>query len=196
MKKPRDYKEEYARRTAQAAAKGVSRSQARGHPRKGERLVSMRLQRRASKKEYDPRLEQGLKQMREGRRLTSSARAIGVSPERLRRYVWQTGVVRKKGGRWIFRKDKRRRQLPIYSHGQVLTITVANYEIAAKIGRYMAAAGEFLISNDPAHLAPFMGESVADVDGRVYIFETRPNVLYRLASSSPQSFENVYRIIM
>lgn len=36
MAKPRDYKAEYARRVRSAEARGLSRSQARGHPRKGE----------------------------------------------------------------------------------------------------------------------------------------------------------------
>lgn len=42
MAKPRDYKAEYARRVANARAKGYSRSQARGHPRKGESHIGER----------------------------------------------------------------------------------------------------------------------------------------------------------
>lgn len=42
MPKPRDYRAEYARRVANARAKGYSRSQARGHPRKGEPRIGTR----------------------------------------------------------------------------------------------------------------------------------------------------------
>ncbi len=38
----RDYKAEYARRIEQAKAKGLSRSQARGHPKANERLATER----------------------------------------------------------------------------------------------------------------------------------------------------------
>lgn len=192
MAAPRDYQAEYARRIAIGEGRGLSRSQARGHARPGEAPVSGR----GATPAYDPWLEQGLKAIRAGTPLTRAAPAIGVSPERLRRYVAQTGVVEKRGGRWVVGHDARLRQLPLYSRGRAVTITVAGYEPAALIGRYMAAVRAFLESNDPANLAPFVGESVADVAGKRHVFETRPNVLYRLAAAPAESFEQVYRIVV
>lgn len=194
MKNRRDHKAEYARRIARGLAQGLSRSQARGHPKPKERSLSEKSA--PPKKVYEPRLEQGLKLMRDGANLAQSARSIGVSHERLRRYLSQTGVVQRKGQRWVFRKDKRLRQLLIYSNGQGVTITVAGYDRAAKIGGYMGAVGQFLTSNNPLHLKPFVGEIVQDVAGKKYALETRPNVLYRLAETGTQTFEQVYRIVI
>jgi hypothetical protein len=187
MARQRDYRAEYARRVARGLARGLSRSQARGHPRSAEAPVSSR----SRTPKYEPRLEQG----REGTALSAAARSLGVAPERLRRYVAQTGVVEKRGRRWVVLNDARPRRMQVYSEGKLRVITVPGYEPAARIGRYLSAVGQFLETNDPAHLAPFVGESVTDVKGREYVFETRPNVLYRLSELGAETFEQVYRII-
>lgn len=144
---------------------------------------------------YEPRLEAGLKLIRAGTPLTRSAPAIGVSTERLRRYVAQTGVVEKRGGRWTVGHDPRPRRIQLFSRGREVTITVPGYEDAALVGRYLAAVRAFLGSNDPSYLDPFVGETVTDVRGTRHGFETRPNVLYRLAAGRGESFEQIYRIV-
>jgi hypothetical protein len=194
MRKPRDYQAEYARRIERGRNRGLSRSQARGHPKAKEKAASAKKGRTSP--QYDQRLEQGLKLMRSGSNLTQSAQVIGVSRERLRRYISKTGIVRRKGNRWVFRKDNRKRELLIYTRGKAVTITVAGYEPAARIGTYMSAVGQFLTTNNLAHLDPFVGESVQDVAGKHYFFETNPNTLYRLAETSVQSFEQIYRIVV
>jgi hypothetical protein len=83
----------------------------------------------------------------------------------------------------------------IYSDGQSLAITVGDFKTASQVGLFMAAAKRFLTSNDPDHLVPFVGRSVVDMAGKRHPFETRPNVLYRLASSATETFEQVYRIV-
>ncbi len=192
MARPRDYRAEYARRIERGLGHGLSRSQARGHPRPGEAPVS----RRGATPAYDPRLEAGLKLIRAGTPLTRSAPAIGVSRERLRRYVAQTGVVEKRGGRWTVVHDPRPRRIQLFSRGRELTITVPGYEPAALVGRYLAAVHAFLASNDPTYLDPFVGEAVTDVKGTRHVFETRPNVLYRLKHAGYDPFEQVYRIVV
>jgi hypothetical protein len=187
----RDYRAEYARRIERGLARGLSRSQARGHARPGEAPVSPR----GTMPAYDPRLEAGLKLIRQGTTLTRAAPVIGVSAERLRRYVTQTGVVAKQRGRWTVGDDRRPRQMPIFSRGRAVTVTVPGYEQAHYAGRYLAAVRAFLASNDPAYLDPFVGEAVTDVRGKRHVFETRPNVLYRLAAGRGESFEQIYRIV-
>ena len=191
--KPRNHKAAYLRRIERGQSRGLSRSQARGHPRAKERSASSKKAR--AKFVYDAQLEQGLKLMRSGSNLTKAAQSIRVSRERLRRYLAQTGVVRRKGNKWLFRKDKRRRQVLIFSGGREFIITVASYEVASKIGSHREAVAQFLATNDPAHLKPYVGEIVQDVDGKSYLLETRPNVLYRIASGGIQSFEQIYQII-
>jgi hypothetical protein len=60
----------------------------------------------------------------------------------------------------------------------------------------MAAAGEFLASNDREDIAPFIDDGVPDIRGEFHPFETRPNVLYRLSAIRGESFEQIYRIVV
>ncbi len=190
-KKKRDYKAEYRRRIERGLAKGLSKSQARGHPRSGERHSSAS----ASTPRYDPRLEMGVKEMRKGKSLKASARSAHVAPERLRHYAQETGVVHKERRRWVVKDDRRPRQVPVFSGGRAHEIVVAGYAEAELVGRYMAAVGEFLRTNDASNLRPFVGELVMDVNGRPYLLETRPNTLYRLNNSGIEPFEQIYRIV-
>lgn len=191
MARPRDYRADYQRRIARGLARSLSRSQARGHPQWGEAPVSGRSQ----VPFYDRRLEAGIKLMRTGTPLTRAAPQIGVSRDRLRRYAMQTGVVAKQRGRWTIIQDNRVRVLPLFSAGRSLTVTIAGYEQSALAGRYLAAVRAFRDSNDPRYLDPFVGAFVTDVRGQRQVFETRPNVLYRLALANDEPFEQVYRIV-
>ena len=137
----------------------------------------------------------GLKEMRKGKSLKAAARSVHVSPERLRNYVQETGVVKKERRRWVVTEDHRPRQVQTFSGGQAHTIVVPGYESAALVGRYMAAVKEFLRTNDRANLIPFIGERVTDVNGKIYPFETRPNALYRLHASGIEPFEEVYTLV-
>ena len=190
-KRKRDYKAEYRRRIERGLARGFTRSQARGHPSKGQQYISQPK----TTARYDRRLEMGLKEMRGGKSLKAAARSVHVSPERLRNYIQETGVVRKEHRQWVVGEDRRSRVVQVFSGGQVHEITVPDYESAALVGNYMAAVGNFLSTNDPSYLAPYVGRWVTDVNGRVYPFETHRNTLYRLSNSGGESFENVYRLV-
>jgi len=190
-RRKRDYKTEYARRIERGRAKGLSRSQARGHPRHHEPYLAEI----AAARPWDPELEEGLKQIREGRTMTSAARSIGVAPERLRAYVTRTGVARKEQRRWKIGPDFRARQMLVYSNGRALTIVLPDYEQANRAGAYMGAVGNFVRYHERAYLDPFEGQGVTAKDGSFHPFEVRPNVLYRLTTTEEASFEEVYRIV-
>jgi hypothetical protein len=81
-----------------------------------------------------------------------------------------------------------------YSDGRKVDTAVQGYEEARRVGLYWEAVGEFLKSNDPAHLAPFVGVQIRDANGKPYTLETRPNVIYRLNAAGGDTFEQVYRI--
>jgi len=187
----RDYKKEYARRIARGRESGLSRSQARGHPRHHEPYVSTLPKVRP----WDPQLEEGLKAVREGETLAAAARHQHVAPERLRSYMTRTGVARKERSRWVIGPDARHREMLIYSRGRELRVILPDYEAANLAGRYMSAVGQFLDTNDPSVLEEFGGRGVSDTDGHYHPFELGENTLYRLTETGTESFEAVYKIL-
>jgi hypothetical protein len=190
-KKQRDYKAEYARRIARGKAIGLSVSQARGHARTHEAPVS-----KIKPPTFDRRLEPGVREIRRGKPVTKAAKAIAVSPERLRRYVKQIGVAKKVGRKWKIGPDHRKRRVEIWSAGQSHKIVVSSFADASLVGRYRAAVRRFLEDpEDQSHLDPFIAQSVRAVDGHRYFFEVRPNVLFRLDASETEPYEEVYEIV-
>jgi hypothetical protein len=192
MKSKRNYAVEYARRIARAVMKGLSKSQARGHPKPAEAVIGTK---RVAKPIEDDRLQIALKVLRQEKSLTAAAREAKVSPERLRRYATQKNVIERQGRRWIIRQQLPRRML-LFSDGRAVQVVVGDFASASKVGRFMSSVSAFLRTNNPAGLREFEGESVADISGKTYPFETRPNALYRIASAHDQSFEHIYRIVI
>jgi hypothetical protein len=188
----RDYKSEYALRVARGAARGVSRSQARGHPKPKEAAVSWR---RSPKPIEDDRLQLALKVLRREKSLTAAAKAAKIAPERLRHFATERDIIERQGRRWIVRHELPRRML-LFSDGRAVQVVVGDFTSASKVGRFMSAVSQFLRTNDSARLREFEGVSVTDVSGKTHPFETRPNRLYRLASAHDQSFEHIYRIVV
>jgi hypothetical protein len=189
MARKRDFKAEYRGRLARGAATGLSRSQARGHPRASEAYV-------APRRVATRNLEAGVTALRKTKNLSAAARQAKVAPERLRRYLKDLDFVEKQRGRWVVGTDPRIRRVIIYADGQKRNIAVQGYEPAALIGSYWNAVGEFLDTNDIAYLAPFEGVQVRDFLETAHTLETRPNVLYRLANEGLSSFEQFYRIVV
>src|SRR5262249_37894045 len=102
----RDYATEYARRISRGLAGGLSRSQARGHPKPGESAISLR---RGPATLEDDRLQRGLRILRQEKNLRVAARTIGVSPERLKHAAAAKGAIIKERRRWVVNPDLPRR---------------------------------------------------------------------------------------
>jgi hypothetical protein len=187
----RDHRADYARRITRGLAKGLSRSEARGHPKAGEGARRRLFQKPIA----DDRLQIALQTLRKERNLGKAAKAAGISPERLRRYAREKEAIEKVKGRWQIRHDLPRRML-LFSQGRQVGVVLGDFDSASSVGRYLHAVREFLETNRLAGLNQFSGESVRDIAGKTHPFETRPNVLYRLAGSSDHTFEQIYRLVI
>ena len=185
VRKVRNYKVEYRRRLERGTAAGKSRSAARGHPRAADlpRAEPRIIDRN------DPR-ERALKLMKRGASQARAAKAAGVSEEQLRRYRLLNTTSQKQGRQWVI-FDSRPQAFWIASNGKMRSVTFANDE-GSTVGHYWSAVNEFLASNDAEHLAPYIGEGVYDVRDRLWIFETRPNVLRKLDAVGELNFIEIY----
>lgn len=189
MPAKRDYKAAYQRRLQRAAARGLSRSQARGHPKAGENLI------RAPKTiGSDERLEAALKLLRNVNKQGLAAKTAGVSPERFRRFLRENSLAKRQGRSWVI-TDRRPKRMTVITEGEVKNLILDDPEQLSLNGRHLAAVQQFLRSNDVDLLRPFEGQAVIDARGRPHPLETDPNTLHRLASAGSEVFHEVYRLI-
>lgn len=189
MARKRDYKAEYQRRIANAAKRGLSKSQARGHARPSEKPI------RGSKVgRGDERLEAALTSLRRTGTQVAAAKEAGVSVERFRRFLRENKLAKRQGRTWLI-DDRAPREMLVLSNGQAMQIRLDGYEQASLNGRYLAGVKSFINTNDSEFLSEFVGLSVRDANGKLHPFETDENTLYRLAASGSEIFEDIYRLI-
>lgn len=190
MRKPRSYSAEYARRKARALARGLTLSQARGHPRAGEKGL------RPTK--YDKALETALKSMRSGSNLKHAAKTNAVSRERLSRYIKSQAGAGRSGRAWTF-NDQRRRRVQLIEGGQVIEVWVVGYEPARLAGRYMVDAARAIAQPDfigPHFVRYWENVSIKSASGRRHFFTTDLNEIYRALHANDRPFEQVYKLVM
>jgi hypothetical protein len=183
----RDYRGEYQRRIERGLARGLNRSHARGHARAGDAPQGSGA---TVIDPNDPR-ERALLRMKQGASMKAAAKAEKVSTERLRRYIKENVQATREGRRWKV-IDRRGVEIAFCSEGTFRWIKVST-DKASEIGHYWVAVNRFLRTNDPSHLAPYEGKGVRDVTGKLWPFETRPNVLRRLDSAGELSFLEIYK---
>jgi hypothetical protein len=189
MEQKRNFQAEYRRRLALAAARGLSRSQARGHARAGEAPI------RANKiNSNDERLEAALKLLRNAKKQGLAAKSAGVSSERFRRFLRENSLAKRQGRSWVI-TDRRPRRMTVITEREVKNLTIADPEQLSLNGRHLAAVQHFLRSNDIELLRPFKGRAVIDARGRPHPLETDPNTLHRLASAGSEVFHEIYRLV-
>ena len=190
MARKRDFRAEYQRRIENAAKRGLSRSQARGHAKAGE--TPIRPNNKVAKS--DDRLETAFKLLRRTGSQQKAAKEAGVSPERLRRFIRGNNLAKRVGRTWEI-TDTRPREMLVLSDGKADRLIFDRFAEASRNGEYLNAVKAFLSTNDLDALKPFEGQSVTDATGRVHPFETRPNTLYRLTVEG-EVFEQVYRLMI
>ena len=189
MARKRDYKAEYQRRIANAAKRGLSKSQARGHARPGEKPI-----RGSNVARGDTALEAALTALRRTGTQVAAAKEAGVSVERFRRFLRENKLAERQGRTWLI-DDRAPREMLVLSNGQAMQMRLDGYEQASLNGRYLSAFKSFINTNDSEFLSDFIGLSVRDAKGKLHPFETDENALYRLAASGSEIFEDIYRLI-
>ena len=153
--------------------------------RSGQKAVKMRGS--------DTKLEDAYRQLRRTGTLTRAAKAARVSPERLRRFLRENALAERSGRSWrIIDSDLRR--MTMFTSGRAENFLLRGFEPASLVGQHLAAVKAFLETNDPEHLARFVGRSITDANGKVHIFETDPNTLYRLATER-EGYPEIYRFV-
>ena len=189
MARKRDFKAEYQRRIANAGKRGLSRSQARGHARSGERSV------RDKPIASDERLEAALRLLRQTGNQGAAAKEARVAPERFRRFLRQNALADRKGRTWRI-TDSRPRRMTVLTAGESKELTLAGFSQASINGEHLTAVRAFLGSNDIDFLRPFDGRSVIDAEGKSHLLETDPNRLHRIAAQGEAVFHEIYRLII
>jgi hypothetical protein len=130
------------------------------------------------------------------RSVKSAARSTGVSESRLRRLIRNYKLARwdRKRRKWRI-TDRATREVGIASNGKARTIVVRGFARAQLAKGYTAAVKRFLETNDVSALAPYEAVSIADINKKEYVLETRPNVLLRLANTGSDADMKIYRLI-
>lgn len=111
--------------------------------------------------------------------LRQAARAEGISPATVRRYV--PASLEKRGGRWHARKgtrDRTPREIETISAGQCIGLITTSLSQASKLARYKQAVNYFLDEGDDIPLGEFEGAVVAG-----YELETDTDELQRIADA-------------
>jgi hypothetical protein len=186
-KRKRNYAKEYLIRIARGLAGGKSRSQARGHARAADLASNASPQ---PFKRSEP-LENALKLMKTGVSQKEAAKQAGVSAETLRRFQKANTASRREGRRWVI-VDTRPVSVVMATGGKMRSVTVS-HDPSSDISRHWIAINRFLETNNPSHLATFVGKGLRDSVGAFHPFETRPNVLRKLDSVGELSFIDIYR---
>ncbi len=187
MSRKRDYRKEYERRIANAAKRGLSRSQARGHARAGEAPV------KAKPVQSDEHLEAALRLLRQTGNQSRAAKEAGVSAERFRRFLRANSLAERQGKRWHV-TDNRTRTMRVRTGGEERLIELCDFEQASLNGRHLAATETFSRTNDIDLLRPFEGQSVIGADGQSYPLETNPSALHRLFNAGGEEFHVIYQL--
>lgn len=197
-KRERKYAAEYARRIRNATARGLTKSQARGHPGALQQSASA-LRSGPKPARLDWGLEGAIKSMRAGATLSDAAREAHVGRERLATYAKRYAGAVSKGGRWTF-ADNRARRVLVAAEGEpnFLVLKVPGFDPANLAGLHYAESLAVLDDRSllPAFVERWSGVSIPDLKGQTHYFATDINALFRAHFGDEADWTRIYHIYM
>lgn len=141
-------------------------------------------------KSYSRALRVLARMRRNGETLSAASREEGTDPRTVKKYVGSDLRRLRKDGKTVPTKsDRRRRKMLIPTERGVVPASIHGSEQASKLGRYMAAVGEFLRVGNTDGLDEFEGQSIA---GRPLI--TDPQTLVDLAEAGSLQLDSIYAL--
>ena len=198
MARARNYKSEYARRIRNATSRGLTKSQARGHPGPTQKSASA-VRTGAKPAKVDWTLEAAIKEMRNGATLVVAARQAHVGRERLAAYAKRHAGAASQAGHWTFH-DHRTRHVYMAAAGEhnLLTLRVPGHDPASLAGEHFAESVAVMENPDllPAFVEKWAGVSIPDVKGKTRFFETDLNALFRMHFGEEPDWTRIYHIEM
>jgi len=201
MTKKRDYKAEYAKRKANAKARGLSSSQGSGHAKRGEVPVS-----KLKSKNDTSLIEQAIRSVRKGATISQSSKEHKISQAKIKSYMKdkniivgktyvESGKTYKTGprkGQPILKQqtgiiyDNRIREWTATIDGT--TIKLDDLQ-SRKYGTYLNDVQKALKHNTDEPLRRWQGQSVTTVDGRRITLSADLKKI-KTALSGPATFGN------
>ena len=198
VRRQRDYRAEQERRIRNGLAKGLTRSQARGHAKAGETPAS-KIGKESKRVKPDPTLEGALLSMRDGKSLTAAAKEAHVSRERLASYIRTYAGASRTGKGWEF-SDTRRRRVPILQAGDTRyqVTKIRGYEGARLAGQHYDDARQLVENPDQFQLfhEKWDGKGLTDIHGHLHPFSTNYNEISRMLSTDEPDWSRIYKIYM
>jgi hypothetical protein len=184
--------EDYRRRLERGAQRGRSLAAARGHGVKS--LLQWQTSTVADHDGYRRALDV-LARMRHGESLSAAARAVGTTPDAVRRYVG-SALTRETSGRYRAKRlDRLYRPMWFLDARGRFVVEPANSREASKLAQYWDALHHYVSSNgDDSRLRRFRHQLLRLRDKTRLPFLTDLDAINYLARAGELSFEDLYEL--
>jgi hypothetical protein len=185
--------EGYRRRLERGAQRGRSLSAARGHGVKS--LLQWQTSTVADHEGYRRALHV-LVRMRGDKKesLSAAARAVGTTPDAVRRYAG-SALTRGASGRYEAKaSDRLYRKMKFLDANGTRAVEPANSREASKLGRYWDALEHYLRTGDDHQLRRFRRQLLRTRDKTSLPFLTDLDTINYLARAGELSFEDLYEL--
>jgi hypothetical protein len=205
----RDYAAEYAARKSLGLARGLNLPQLRGHAPRTEQSVSAL---RASGLIGGDRKAEALQRrkyaaiarMSRGESLPQAAKAEGIAPSTLRRFIKQSGAVQpvyhRRGGKPTsvmgYRIEASGSTPILTDAGQVIAAPAVDSRTASLLGRYWNDVDKARISGDGASLQKYEHTVIHTLDGQTYHLMTDLDAIRAWIAALPDEhafWRNLYQ---